>query len=123
MDRVESALENQMDIIIQARFQFILEIRSNMSRSLFLALAIFTPTQNENPAKFNRVKAAKDSSDVQFWQKQNIFVDWEVIIAIWSTQQIDKDAKNADSENALRYESDLNRDPGSLTVQVTDPNP
>lgn len=66
VDRVESVLENQMDIIIQARFQVFLENRSNMSRSLFLALAIFTPTQNENPTKFNRVKAAKDSSDVQF---------------------------------------------------------
>ena len=110
MDRVESALENQMDIIIQARFQIFLEIPSNMSQSLFLALAIFTPTQNENLAKFNRVKAAKDSSDVQFWQKQNIYVGWEVIIAIWSTQQIDKDAKNADSENASRYEPDLNRE-------------
>ena len=36
----------------------------------------------ENLLKFNPVKDAKDSSDVQYWQKQNIFVGWEVIIAI-----------------------------------------
>ena len=82
MGHVESAHANQMVIIIQAGFH-----TAEWPIFVFLECAILeseSPVESkiENLLKFNPVKDVKDSSDVQYWQKQNIFVGWEVTIAI-----------------------------------------
>ena len=51
VDRVEFALANQMDIIIQAGFQFL--------AFQILAPLIFTPTQNEKPLKVQSCEGCK----------------------------------------------------------------